>query len=253
MNATVASAESGISTPQRRRARPRFYVGIGVLMIALAVAGFWPQYYGAVVGGTVAPSVRFWLIHVHAAIFLGWLLLFLAQAGLVWSRRTELHRWTGTILAVYGFLAAAFGLFAGVSLAARLGTRTGNLDQAASFVFAPTIDMVFFAGFLAAAVVYRKRPETHKRAMLVATFSLATVGIGRLVDRIPFLEPGWLWQPATLSPILIAIGYDLVVRRKVHPVLLIGLILHTLRLNQEVYTRTEAWLPIGRALIRQFL
>ena len=253
MNATAAPKAPVIIAGRRRRSRSFFYVGIGLLMIVLAVAGFWPQYYGALAGRPVGPDVSHWLIHIHAAIFLGWLFLFLAQSALVWRGRTDLHRRFGAALAVYGFAAAAFGLVAGFALAARLGARIGNLDEGAAFVFAPTIDMVFLAGFLAAALVWRKRPETHERLMLLATYSIAVVVIGRLLFRIPSLESAWLWQPATLSPILIAMLHDLIVSRRLHPVLLIGLFVHALRLNQEVYTKTEAWLPIGRALIAPFL
>jgi len=251
MSGTIASAEVTAPAP-RRRARSRFYLGIGLLMIVAAVAGFWPQYYGAAIGGAIAPNAGHWLIHLHAAIFLGWMILFIVQASAVWRGRTDLHRRYGTAMAVYGFAAATIGLVAGFALAARLGAREGNPDAGATFVFAPTIDMVFLAGFLAAALVYRKSPETHKRLMLLATFSIAVVGIGRLVDRVDFFDEGWLWQPANLSPILIAIGHDLIVRRRLYPVLLIGLVLHWMRLHQDVYTETEAWLPIGRALIRPF-
>jgi hypothetical protein len=119
-------------------------------------------------------------------------------------------------------------------------------------VFAPTIDMVFLGVFLAVAVRYRKKPEIHKRAMLVATFSIAVVGIGRLLGRYPAFESPWLWQPLTLAPLLLALAYDLAVKRRTHLVLVAGIFVHWLRLNQEVYTETEGWLPIRRALIAPF-
>jgi hypothetical protein len=249
MNSTIASA-AAIAVPiPRRRLRSPFYAGLAMLMIGLALAGFWPQYYGSLVLGIVPPSTRHWLIHLHSTLFLAWLLLFLAQAVLVWRGRLALHRRLGRLFAWYGFAIAAVGLFAGFALAARFGQRMGDMEQAAIFVFAPSIDMVFFAGFLAAALVWRNRPERHRRAMLLATFSIAVVGIGRLF--FPLGDP-WLWQPLILSPLLLAFGYDLIVERRVHAVLAIGLVVHWLRLNQEVYTTTEAWLPIGRAVVAPF-
>jgi hypothetical protein len=251
MNAAVAAGlrRNGV------RARPGkspFYTLLGSLMLVLAIAGFWPQYYHAAVGGTISEISRHPIIHVHSALFLGWVILFFAQAALIMRGKMQLHRRFGPALAIYGFAAAAIGLIAGFALAARRGYRVGDMDEGAIFVFAPTIDMVFLATFLAIAVRYRKKPEIHKRAMLVATFSIAVVGIGRLVGRFPAFDSPWAWQPLTLSPLLIALAYDLAVKRRTYAVLLGGIFVHWLRLNQEVYTETEAWLPIGRALIAPF-
>jgi hypothetical protein len=249
MSSTIASAGPIAAAPPRRRARSPFYAALGLLMIALALAGFWPQYYGALVTGVIPPSTRHWLIHLHSTLFLAWLAMFLVQAGLVWRGRIVLHRRLGPFFAVYGFVIAAIGLLAGFALAARFGRNMGDMEKGAEFVFAPTIDMVFLAAFLAAALVWRNQRERHRRAMLVATFSIAVVGIGRLLAPI---ENPWLWQPLTLAPLLLAFGYDLVFRRRLYAVLVAGLFVHWLRLNQEVYTTTEAWRPIGRALIAPF-
>lgn len=252
MTAAVAPRKMIGPAGRERAAKSPVYSLLGLLMLVLAVAGFWPQYFRAAVGGTIVDTARHTLVHIHAAIFLGWLILFVWQAGLILNRKMQLHRRFGPILAVYGFAAAAFGTVAGFVLAARFGRRMGDMDKGATFVFAPTIDMVFLLVFLGIAVWFRKRPEIHKRAMLVATFSIAVVGIGRLVARTPLMDNAWLWQPAMLGPLLLALAYDLMVKRRVYAVLLAGLFVHWLRLNQEVYTTTEAWLPVGRALIAPF-
>ena len=54
--------------------RRRFYVGTSVVMALIAVVGFWPTYFGPLVRGTLSQPL---LIHVHTAVFVGWLLLFL--------------------------------------------------------------------------------------------------------------------------------------------------------------------------------
>jgi hypothetical protein len=249
MSSTIASAAAIAVPVPRRRVRSPFYAGLAMLMVGLALAGFWPQYYSSLVVGVVPTSSAHWLIHLHSSLFLAWMLVFLVQTVLIWRGRLMLHRRLGKFFVGYGFAIAAIGLLAGFALAARFGRRLGDMDQAAAFVFAPTIDMVFFGGFLAAALVWRNRPERHRRAMLLATFSIAVVGIGRLLA--PVGDP-WIWQPLTLSPLLLAFGYDLLVERRVHAVLAVGLGVHWLRLNQEVYTTTEAWLPIGRALVAPF-
>src|SRR5207253_6851070 len=123
-----------------------------------------PQYFSAAIGNHPKPTTQFWLIHLHATIFTVWLLAYIAQAGMVVTGRTALHLRIGPWLVGFGFAAAAMGLYAAIRLAVRLGERVGSSDQAASFVFFPIIDMIFFASFLAVAVAYRKGPEVHKRA-----------------------------------------------------------------------------------------
>jgi hypothetical protein len=222
-----------------------------LILLTLAIAGFWPQYFSAAIGRTPAESAQFWLIHVHSALFVGWLLIYISQAALIMTGRARIHFKMGPWLAAYGFGIAAVGLYASALLAHRLGVRDKDFEAAAAFVFFPIIDMVFFAGFLAAAVVYRKIPHLHKRAMFLATFSMAIVGLGRLVGRLPF-ESAFVWQPLNLAPLLIAIAYDLYVCRRLYPIMAIGLIVHLGRLNAEPFAGSELWLPLGRTLIAPF-
>ena len=191
------------------------------------------------------------MIHLHAALFTVWLLFYVSQATLIMTGQARVHVKMGPWLAAYGFAIAAVGLYAAGLLANRLGQRENDFEAAAAFVFFPVIDMVYFAGFLAAAVIYRRRPDLHKRAMFLATFSIAVVGLGRLVGRTG-LESAVVWQSLNLAPLLIAIACDMFVCRKVYPILAVGLVVHLIRLNAEHFANTEVWLPIGRALLAIF-
>lgn len=237
--------------PRKRLRKSPFFTILGLILLALALAGFWPQYFSAVFGRAPAPNTRFWLIHLHTALFTAWLLIYVGQAALIISGRARLHLKLGPPLAAYGFAIAAVGILASPVLAHRLGVRVDDMETAAAFVFFPLIDMVFFGAFLAAAIAYRKVPHLHKRAMFLATFSMAIVGLGRLVGRLPF-ESAWVWQPINLAPLLIAIAYDLFVCRKLYPIMAIGLLVHLARLNAEGFAFSELWLPIGRLLIAPF-
>lgn len=250
MSDASSTVGTGGNTRKRFRNSP-FFLVLGLLLLLLAIAGFWPQYFSAIVGRRPAPLTQFWLIHLHAALFIGWLLLYISQATLIFTGRARIHIRMGPWIAAYGFATAAVGIYAAALLAHRLGVRENNVDTAAAFVFFPVIDMVFFAGFLAAAVVYRKRPDLHKRAMFVASFSIAVVGLGRLIGQTGLEDP-LLWQPLTLSPLLLAMAYDAVVCRKLFGVMAIALIVHMARLNAEPFAASESWLQIGRFLISPF-
>ena len=249
--ATAAAAGEAKKGARRRLRRSPFFTLLGCLMLVLAIAGFWPQYFSVVTGGTPDPNTLFWLIHLHSALFVLWLLFHISQAALIASGRPRAHLKMGPWLAALGFLIALVGLYAAGLLAHRFGVRQGDMEAGAQFVFFPLIDMIYFAGFLAVAVVWRKRPDVHKRALFIATFSIAVVGLGRLVGRTG-IESAWLWQPLNLAPLLIAVAFDLIVCRKLYLVTFIGLVVHLARLNAEPFVATEYWLPLGRALIAPF-
>jgi len=239
---------------RRRRRRPSIYVPLALLMIAMSIIGFWPQYFRGVLTGVFEPRVQFWMIHLHAALFLGWLLLFLSQAVLVWQGRSDLHFKMGSTIATYGYLAAAVGTYGGFVLAARRLEAGGTTDSAAAFLFLPLSDMVVFLGLLSLAIWYRRRPEIHKRLMVLATMALGLVGLGRFIRRVPVLaEQPILAVLLTVSPILIGIAYDLVTRRKLYVVWVAGLFLYALRPFRMSFASSDVWLPLGRVLLKPFL
>ena len=239
---------------RRRRPKPSIYVPIALLMIIMSIVGFWPQYFKAALTGAFEPQVRFWMIHLHAGLFLGWLFLFLSQAVLVWQGRSDIHFKMGSRIAVYGYVAAAVGTYGGFVLAARRLEMGGTFDSAAAFLFLPLSDMVVFVALLWLAVHYRRLPEIHKRLMVLATMALGLVGLGRFIRRVPVLaEQPILAVLLTVSPILIGIAYDLITRRKLHWVWVVGLLLYALRPFRMEFASSDAWLPLGRVLLRPFV
>jgi len=94
---------------------------------------------------------------------------------------------------------------------------------------------------LGAAIGLRRKPELHRRLMLVA----ATVLLVAAVGRIPFLRIGpWgihlrllVWS----SPILLAIAHDLYKQRRFHRVYAFGLAALIVRLYSVPLSQTEMW------------
>ena len=234
--------------------RSYFYLALPVLMLAMALVGFWPQYYGRLLTGKaldVGPSHV--LVHLHSSLFLGWLAILFTQALFVRARRVDLHRRFGPFFAIYGYGAAAIGVIAGLQLAAFRVTRGGSVDEAAIFVAAPLLDMVMFTGFLTAAIIYRRRSEIHRTLMVFAAYSFAFIGLVRYLVRIGALEDMWLGTLLLVSPILACIVWECATRRRVHLVWFVGLAGFTARLLLELLATLPPWLPVGRALIRPFI
>ena len=226
--------------------RPRFYVGMAAFMSLIVLAGFWPTYFGQFLNGI--PS-RPWVVHLHGMIFTGWMVLLITQVILAATGKTQAHRTLGTFGIAYGFLVLAMGVV--ISIAAPVlhvvaGEQT--IDAASGFVIIPLGDMVLYAGFFIPAVIYRRRPEIHKRLMLLATTALLFAAAGRMSNFIPMPLAVLIW----VSPVLLGMAYDKWSRRKVHPLYFIGLVILLVGFFRIFLVESEAWLPIGRAIIRAF-
>ena len=57
--------------------------------------------------------------------------------------------------------------------------RAGEVAAAQAQLLGPLLDMLVFAPLFAAAIYYRRKPELHKRLMIVATTSLLIAAVGR--------------------------------------------------------------------------
>jgi hypothetical protein len=91
--------------------------------------------------------------------------------------------------------------------------------------------------------------------MVVATYSLATAGIGRVPTRVFGLPPGhpWLIQFLLIAPLLLCAAYDLKTRGKVHVAILLGVTLNLLVFNLGPFAQTEFWRSIGRGVLQPFI
>ncbi len=142
----------------------------------VGVAGFVPSYWLPLITGTgAAPAI----VHIHAAVFYGWLGFFVLQARLVARRRLTRHREFG----VAGVSLATTMVFIGVAASIgnmKVADATGFGDEARAFSVVPVTGMLFFAAVVAVALVNVRRPDVHRRLMLIATVSILNAAVGRL-------------------------------------------------------------------------
>ena len=127
----------------------------------------------------------------HAAVFTGWLGLFIAQTTLVSRGRTDLHRKLGVAGVVFAALMLIVGVQASLTIA-RLGHRGipgVESPDPAGFLLVNLNAIIGFSLLVAAGWVFRRRPQTHKRIMLLAMVSLMPPGIARLPQAISPRSP----------------------------------------------------------------
>ena len=222
----------------RRRPALSIYLRIALVCLLIALAGFWPTYFGPLLTGIPHPLP---IIHLHATVFTGWLVILITQATLAARGRMALHMKVGK----FGIGWGVFLIFVGWATAfSRFGDRVlaGDLSGASDRLFAPFTDMIVFAPFLFAAWHYRHKPEIHKRLIVVATTILLIAAVHRMTflggrpPPVPQLLLVWL------SPIALGMTYDYVKRRIVHPVYLLGIAaVFLLKFGRLPLRNTEAW------------
>ena len=193
------------------RVGKRFYLVMAVLLAAVVTFGF-----SHTVPGDFAPPGMPLLLHLHAAVFVAWVLLFVAQPALVFRGSLSLHRklgWLGAVLAgamvVMGAEAVLFAL------------RSGSVPPFyphGLFLVRGALGLLVFAGLVIAGVGQRRNSEWHKRLMLCASIAVIGPGMERAIP-IPLLGPAWPLVADGLIDALALVGpvADLSFGRRIHP------------------------------------
>jgi len=223
----------------------QFYIALSLLLIATVVTGFWPSYFGTFLrGGATRPLV----MHVHGAIFTGWMALLFLQVGLAAAGRVRTHRRVGTFGIWYGaavFTMGVIATFAAPVIHVHAGEWT--VDQAAGFLILPIGDMILFGGFFGAAVKFRNKPEIHKRLIVAATVALAFAAVARMNFAPPLFFLIWMAPMAALA------AFDFRSTGRVHRVTMICIAVMVIFFPRVLLIENEAWVSVGRALLRPFL
>jgi hypothetical protein len=228
-----------------QRRSHQFYVGLTLFLIATVVTGFWRSYFGTVLTGGVARPL---VMHVHGAIFTGWMLLLFLQVGLASSGRVRTHRRVGTFGIWYGALVWVMGMiatFAAPVIHIQAGEWT--TEQAAGFLILPIGDMILFGGFFGAAVKYRNRPEIHKRLIVAATVALAFAAVARMNLALPIFFLVWM------SPMAALAAFDFTSIGKAHKVTVICSAAMIIAFARVLLMESEGWRAIGRAMLALFV
>jgi hypothetical protein len=198
-----------------------FYVGAGVLAIMVSVAAFAPSLFdqtarrGALTGMVVA----------HASFMTVWLALYLVQAGLAASGRIGMHKRLGMAAIVLAIGVVVTGYQASVDMVRRGFDLSGDLSAAPGGALAQTVfqfgGLVVFAVLAGTALAFRRRPQVHKRLMLL-TVLVAMMGapLAHLVGH--FQLPGVILPGWGVGVLLALIVHDRRTLGRIHPATLGG-------------------------------
>jgi len=202
----------------------KFYTGMAIAMLFTALFGFSRTYFLGLISGharTITGRVPNATVHLHALLFMSWLVLFIVQTSLVATHRVKVHRKLGYFGVV---LAAAMIVVGGRTAieAARLGAVPPGANPW-NFTAIPFGDLTTFAIFFLAAVLWRNDKDKHKRLMVLATACLMSAALVRWPGVLR-IGPLLSYVLTLLFPIA-GIVYDRWSRGRVHAVYWWGLAL----------------------------
>ena len=238
-----------------------FYISVALLMILLNVVAFGPSIIDP--SGRNVPLPLTPLVTVHAIVAAAWLLVFLAQATLVATGRTTIHRRLGIVGAVLTAVFVVVGYFTlieearrGFDLSGDILPRTPGPEVADPALILGLLWNVLTFGVLAGlGLGYRHRPAVHKRLMVLAMLGgLTPTPVAHLIGHWPVLQPwaGIIFGVSTLVFLFMSAIYDKVSQRRIHPVSLWGAVLVVASggLFFSVIQPSAAWREFATWLIR---
>jgi hypothetical protein len=224
--------------------RQYFYFCMSLLIAVVVVYGFSHTIGHNLLHPSPIPP---FILTIHAIVFPGWVLFFILQSSLVRTRNVRLHRtlgWFGLALAI---VIIVLGYFTATAMD-RFFMQSLHYAGAPAFLIIQLMDLVCFAIPLALAISWRRRPEFHRRLMLIASCGLTDAAFGRF----PLL-PLAFSAAGVDALILLGVLRDLIVDRRVHKVYLYAfppLIVLQVFCMQTYLHASPWWVRIGNALLR---
>ena len=222
---------------------------------AVAFLGFAPTYWLPLAHRTFSGSP---VIHLHGLLFFTWSLYFVIQTWLAASGRIANHRSIGLIGVSIATAMTMMGFLASVHVMTQ-SAAIGQADAGIAFSIVPLSGIAFFAAVFALAIANIRRPEVHKRLMLLAGISILDAAVARwfLTFLAPPGPPGPPPVPVTIAPafvayllLVIAMVQDRRTTGRVHPVYICGgiALLVVKVLNWPVST-TSAWHSLAGGIL----
>jgi hypothetical protein len=191
-----------------------FYFFMSLLIAATVIYGFSHTIDRNLIHASPLPP---FILYIHAIVFPAWVVFFIVQSALIRSHNVGLHRrlgWFGVGLAA---AIVVVGTWTAISIV-KFSIEQKDPFNSTAFTIVQVMDLACFAVPFALAIYWRKKPEFHRRLVLIASCALLDAAFGR------FPELPLVFSPAGVDA-LICLGVirDLVVERRAHKVYLYAL------------------------------
>ncbi len=232
---------SGKASARKLSGERIFFATVAASMLLAVLIGFGRTYYFR---GLLPPQPNVLpptaLVHVHAALFSAWVLLFMVQTGFVAAGRRDLHMKLGLVGLPMVLAMLVVGALTGLNLAKRMA---GMPFDPFMMMALPLLSVTGCAILFLAALALRRTPAAHKRLMIMGMAAM----IGAAFSRMPWFS---FFVGAFILPNLYAvalIGWDVATRRRPHPATLAGgAMVLAVTVGILFVWQTPAWLAFAR-------
>jgi hypothetical protein len=234
------------ASPWKVDRKSPFYIIMGITAAVAAVAGFSTTYLLPVAGAQFRGP---WVAHVHGLLFFAWVALAVLQPVLVYRGSTLLHRRIGIAALPLALAMAVSGVGVGL-YAVRRDLEAGVGAFAYSTLPGVLCAMVIFVAFVAAAVALRKKPDWHKRLIVLATIAVLWPAWFRFRHFMPWVPRPEIFLALVLadSLVVVAMVRDRLKFGQVHPAYWIfGVGLIAEHVAEAVLFDTPGWRSFAQA------
>jgi hypothetical protein len=196
----MATLAAGPAT--KRRHDP--YVWMAGLGLVIALASFTPTFFLPLAGGQFVRAPVFFL---HAGVFFAWVAFYFVQTRLAASGRLTAHR-------EWGLFGAALATAMAFSVTVVVISRLNQVPAipygpgSARFAWVDLWGLLFFEGCILLALTNTRRPDIHRRLMLMASLSILNAPLARWT---PLIFGGPLGPARTPVPFIQDHWYDFTV------------------------------------------
>ena len=200
-----------------RRNKPSFFLIMGWIGLFAVLVGFATTFIMPLSAGTFkAPFV----IYLHGTFAFSWILLYLTQTNLIHFKNYRIHMTLG-YLGIFLALGVAITILPAGVFQVERDLREGLGDTAISSILGICTAAIIFLALVFAAIVNRKKPERHKRFMLLAIIVVLFPAWFRFRHYFPSVPRPDIWFACVLADSFIVFAWiwDKMKNGKVHPVL----------------------------------
>ena len=187
-----------------------FYFAMSLLIAGIVVSGFRLTVNANLLHPSIPRPLILWF---HAAAFTSWVGFFIFQSALVRTHNVKWHRFFGWFGAALGTVMVPLGITTSIVMG-RFDTTVEHIPGSDAFLIVPFFDMLAFGIFFSLAILWRRKPELHRRLLFIATCGLLDAAFGRF----DYLYIHGLFFACLDGVILLGVLRDVLVNRRVHKV-----------------------------------
>ncbi|CAN5383850.1 hypothetical protein BH10ACI2_BH10ACI2_26200 [soil metagenome] len=231
--------------------RSRYFFTASLIAFAIVLIGFFKTFIVPSFQRTFeAPLV----IYLHGGFLILWSLFFIAQTLLI-RKRFWLHRLFGFSSLVLVVCVMISTIAAGVYVMKR-DIAAGLGEVAISTLVGAFMTPLVFSILVAAGILYRRKPEIHKRLMLLAMIAILWPAFFRFRHYFPSVPNPELVFGLIVpdSMILLAVLWEKLSVKRVHPVYFTaGLALFAENLTEVLLFDSPGWRIVAHWLAGFFI